>query len=100
MPKKQLPQIISANDLLSGEVVYLTKTGAWSRDHSNATVFEHADLPTKQLERLNRTDTSIVGTYLTVVELGGDHTPLPAHFREAFRASGPSNRFIGKQAHV
>ena len=100
MPTKLLPQIITANGLLSGEVVYLAKAGAWSRHLSEATVFTDASLCAKQLEQVGRGDTSIVGPYLATVKLGHNRAPVPLHFREVFRATGPSNRFIGKQAHV
>jgi len=39
----------------------------------------------------------VVGIYLADMEPGADGTPQPVHFREAFRAKGPSNYAHGKQ---
>lgn len=100
MTLKTASQIITANDLLSGEVVYLTASGAWSRAHSSAALFDHADRAGKQLEEIAHTDISIVGPYLAAGKIGNNQAVAPVHFREVFRATGPSNRFIGKQAHV
>jgi len=92
--------IITANDLISGEVVYLTKSGTWSRYHRQARVFVGAGIGAKHLAKIERSDTTIVGPYVVVVKALKDQAAEPAHFREVFRATGPSNRFIGKQAHV
>ncbi|MCF6272608.1 MAG: DUF2849 domain-containing protein [Rhodobacteraceae bacterium] len=98
MTLKSALQIITANDLLSGEVVYLTADGAWSCHHRNATIFAQGAQPLKHLAEIERGDTSVVGAYLAEAKVGEDQAAMPVHFREAFRATGPSNRFIGKQA--
>ncbi len=100
MPAKPLSQIITANDLLTGEVVYLTKTDTWTCHLGKAMVIDRAELSDKRLEQISSTDTSIVGPYLAAVKLGRNHTPAPVHLREVFRATGPTNHFIGTQAHV
>ncbi len=100
MPTKPPLQTITANDLISGEVVYLTERGAWSRHFADATVFLEADLCANQLAKIERSEPMIVGPYAVAVKAAQDQFAMPAHFREAFRATGPSNRFIGKQAHV
>ena len=34
MSRKFLPKVATANDLLEGDVVYLTPHDGWSRDHA------------------------------------------------------------------
>jgi hypothetical protein len=88
MSKAFKPQIISANDLLGGGVVYLTAQYGWSdyiaeaaqafdRDAA-AALLVHADQPGK-----------VVGPYLLDVTLD-DGTVQPDHFRERFRETGPT----------
>ena len=96
MPRAFTPKVITANALLEGDVVYLTKDDRWSRDLSEAELLTdeaHADL--RLIEAEKRAD-EIVGAYLTDMAPGPDG-PQPVHFREDFRATGPSNYFHGKQ---
>ncbi|MBU2981715.1 DUF2849 domain-containing protein [Lentibacter algarum] len=89
-------QVITANALLEGDVVYLSKTNHWVRRLEDAEVFADAELAKLALELAEVRDSEVVGVYLmnVSVETG---TPAPTHFREAFRQTGPSNRFHGKQ---
>jgi len=91
-------QIITANDLLTGEVVYLAKYGAWVRRHIEAVIFDHPDRATLCLAEISRSDITVVGPYLTRAKVNHHQAVKPVHFRAVFRATGPSNRFIGKQA--
>ena len=98
MPRLFTPKIVTANDLLEGDVIYQTIDG-WSRDLADAEVLTdeaHADL--RLIEALQQTATA-VGAYLAeaAVENG---RPVTTHFREAFRAKGPSNYVHGKQQTV
>lgn len=95
MPKAFTPKVVTANHLLEGDVVYQTADG-WTRELSRAELLTdeaHADL--RLIEASQQTD-EIVGAYLADVLAEGD-APAPAHFREAFRATGPSNYPHGKQ---
>ena len=95
MPKAFTPKVITANALLEGDVVYQTTAG-WSRHLKDAEVLTdeaHADL---RLIEAQAQASEVVGAYLADVTLDGA-TPQPAHFREAFRAKGPSNYAHGKQ---
>ena len=95
MPRPFTPKVVTANDLLKGDVIYQTETG-WTRRLDEAEILEdeaHADL--RLIEAIQQVDT-IVGAYLADVTLV-DGTPHPAHFREDFRATGPSNYRHGKQ---
>lgn len=96
MPKPALSQVVTGSDLLLGDVVYLTENDEWTRhlDHAERITDEaHAQLRLLFAVCLKN---SVVGAYLT------DVPPEPAalHFREAFRATGPSNYAHGKQEGV
>lgn len=98
MPKPFTPKVVTANALLEGDVIYQTTAG-WSRDLKDAEILTdeaHADL--RMIEASAQVDL-VVGVYLADVSLDGD-TPRPTHFRENFRATGPSNYAHGKQEHV
>jgi len=95
MPKPFTPKVVTANALREGDVIYQSTTG-WTRDLAQAEVLTdpaHADL--REIEAAAQTS-HVVGVYLADVALEGT-TPVPVHFREAFRAKGPSNYAHGKQ---
>jgi len=95
MPKPFTPKVITANALLEGDVVYLTATG-WTRDLANADILtDEADADLRLIEASAQVD-SVVGVYLADVKVT-DGIPHPTHFREDFRAKGPSNYAHGKQ---
>lgn len=97
MSRPFTPKIVTASDLVDGDVVYLTADDRWSRRISEAELIEdeaHAQL---RLLHAEAQHTRIVGAYLADVRPGPDG-PEPIHFREAFRATGPSNYAHGKQA--
>ncbi len=97
MPKAFTPKVITANALQEGDVIYLTRDGAWTRNLSEAEVL--TDEADAQIQLLNAEARSseAVGVYLADVA-EGLHGPEPTHFRETFRRTGPSNYFHGKQA--
>ena len=39
MPRKSYIKVITANALLSGDVIYLNSNGGWTRQHLNAKLF-------------------------------------------------------------
>jgi len=95
MTKPFTPKVITANALLEGDVVYLSSTG-WTRDLAAAEVLTdeaHADL--RMIEAFAQSEAA-VGVYLADVKID-NNTARPAHFREDFRATGPSNYAHGKQ---
>ena len=98
MPKPFTPKVVTANDLLIGDVVYQSETG-WTRVLEEAELLTdeaHADL--RLIEASQQTDV-IVGAYLADVAAEAG-TPAPTHFRETFRKTGPSNYHHGKQANA
>lgn len=99
MPKAFKPKIVTANDLLLGDVIYLTATGAWSRRHGDALVARTQDEAEELLAQAAAQQLKVVGPYLAEATLDVSGKPAPVHFREAFRTRGPSNYDHGKQAH-
>ena len=91
------PKTVTANDLRSGEAVWLTPDNRWSPHHQEAELIEdeaHAQL---RLLHAQRQGHIVVGAYLADAR-PGPNGPEPAHFREVFRTRGPSNHAHGKQA--
>jgi hypothetical protein len=96
----QLPVVLSANDLLAGDVVFLTASG-WTRNPAEAEVAQDIDAAAF-LEmragadvRANR----IVDPYLVPVVIDAGGMPVARHFRELIRQKGPSTHpDFGKQA--
>ena len=97
MPAIFTPKVITANALLEGDVVYLTEADTWSRTLQEAEVLtDEADAQIRLIDASARTG-EVVGVYLADVKPGKQGN-TPAHFREAFRMSGPSNYPHGKQS--
>ncbi|UWR20985.1 DUF2849 domain-containing protein [Sulfitobacter sp. S190] len=95
MPKAFKPSVITANALLEGDVVYMG-ADEWVRDLSDAEVItDEAVADLRMIETSAQSDL-VVGVYLAEVDMT-QGAPAPTHFREAFRAKGPSNYAHGKQ---
>jgi hypothetical protein len=96
----QHPQIIIANDLLEGDVVFLGHTG-WVRDHRDARV-AHSASEITAIEAIGKAEVAanrVVDALLIDVCLTAEGTPEPRHYRERLRTLGPSIRpDLGKQA--
>ena len=96
MPRPFPPQVVTANDLITGHVVYLTAADSWSGTLAEAEVLtDEADAQIRLLDAQRQTGV-VVGAYLAEVR-PTPQGPAPVHFREAFRAKGPSNYAHGKQ---
>jgi len=95
MAKAFQPSVITANALIEGDVVYL-QGQTWVRDLKAAEVLtDEADAEIRLLEASARA-AEVVGVYLIPVGTENDSIQT-THFREAFRAKGPSNYVHGKQ---
>ena len=96
MPRPIFDQIITANALLEGDVVYFTATDTWTRDIQQAEVFSDEAIAQVRLIDAMAQANVIIGAYLMPVQHTNDGR-APIHFREEFRAKGPSNYIHGKQ---
>lgn len=99
MAKPFSPKVVTANDLMDGDAVWLTAAGLWSLKADDALVLDTAEDAERALAAATAQQGQIVGAYLADIALA-DGRPL--HTREALRARGPSNYHHGKQetAHV
>ena len=98
MPREFTPKVVTANHLLQGDVIYQTATG-WTRRLAEAEVLtDEADADLRLIDASQQTDV-VVGAYLADVALE-DGVPVPTHFREIFRATGPDNYAHGKQVEL
>lgn len=89
MARIPTPQVVTANHLRQGHVVWLTATDAWSRALSEACVHHDPDLAQAALSRAQTQTGTVVGCYLAAVRVTPEG-PEPTHFREEFRRDGPS----------
>lgn len=96
--KPQSNWILTANDLLMGDVIYLSNSNTWTRTLNEAQVFVDEETANDALHVAGK-DISLLEPYLAKVNASSG-TPDPAHFREDFRATGPSNYHHGKQEHI
>jgi Protein of unknown function (DUF2849) len=93
-----MPQILTANDLPSGDVVYWNGT-KWVLSVRDAVLIEAAPAA-EALGAAELAAGRIVDPYLIDVALK-DGAPWPTRYREVVRASGPSvRRDLGKQAEI
>ena len=85
------PQVVTANDLLSGDVVYLTVARGWSRRIADAAIAPNVqDGATLLAEAEAQAKRNIVvAPYLIPVDASVT-PPKPVQYREILRADGPS----------
>ncbi len=87
-------QIVTANEILSGRVVYLTAAGTWTDDPREAAFAESAEdaeVLLAQAEAANaRSEVELVA--LIAATRGADGRPWPTRNREIIRALGPTVR--------
>lgn len=96
MSRRFSPSVITANALLSGEVVWLNADSQWSPRPNEAALFTDAAVAADRLAWAQAQSEAVVDPYLAGVK-PGPLGPEPTHFREAFRRRGPSNYAHGKQ---
>ena len=94
MSSETLVQVITANLLREGHVVWLTPEGGWSRDLASAQCFAGRPAAEAALARAEAQTDVVVGAYLASMR-PTPAGPEPVHFREAFRRAGPSARARG-----
>ena len=87
-------QVVTANLLREGHVVWLTADDGWTRDLARARAFDDPAEAEAALSRAAARSGEVVGAYLAPMRPTPDG-PTPVHFREAFRRAGPSTRARG-----
>ena len=93
-----MPQVMTAYDVPTGDVVYWTGNG-WTRDVREAAVFDDATAADAAAAQ-DTAAQKVMDHYPIDVELK-DGKPWPTRYREVVRASGPSVRLdLGKQAEL
>ena len=99
MAKAQDPQMLTANRLQDGEVLYW-KAGGWVLSLAEGDVFADPKAADAALAAAQAfvTGNQVVGVYLFDVRTGADGAIRPVKEREIIRAAGPTVRGEGKQA--
>ena len=97
MSRPFTPKVVTANALVEGDVVYMAVDGKWTRALAEAELIEDETLAQTRLADAEAQQDRVVGAYLADMRAGPSGSE-PAHFRETFRARGPSNYGHGKQA--
>ncbi|WP_281299878.1 MULTISPECIES: DUF2849 domain-containing protein [unclassified Iodidimonas] len=94
-------QMISANDLWTGQVVFLTRAGGWTTDPARAALSESAEDSEALLDLAAQSNAraEVELVHLIAASLRHDGTPWPSRNREDIRALGPTvRRDLGYQA--
>ncbi len=90
-------QVVTANRLSDGAVVYLTGKGGWSEWLSDGQVAVDSEIELLRIAERAVAANLVVDAYL--IEVVEDDGLRPARTREVIRAQGPSVRLdLGKQA--
>jgi hypothetical protein len=97
MTRRFHPVVVTASDLIEGDTVWLTAADRWTRDMAEAELITDEAHAALRLLHAQGQPGRVVGSYLAEAR-PGPAGPEPVHFREAFRARGPSNHPHGKQA--
>ena len=89
-------KVITANDLRSGEVIYMCFNHGWVTQFNDAAVITDTDPAKASLAFAEGQPDIAVGAYLSDVTVQANG-PTATHFRDKFRTQGPSNYAHGKQ---
>jgi hypothetical protein len=95
-----MPEVITANRLTDGVVVFQTLDESWIEDFIRARVLSDPQATASALARAKQDEENnvVVDPYAIVVEERNGHL-TPKALREAIRATGPTiRRDLGKQA--
>lgn len=99
MPKPTTAKVATANDLLDGDVIFLTEDGDWTRAIEDAKVAGSTEDADRLLAMATADFARAVTPYLVDVTLDAEGRPRPVHYRERIRLAGPTNRpDLGRQA--
>lgn len=86
-----MPQIVIANSLTDGFVVFLTENHAWSGNVADAALASDDSSAAQLLKAAQQAEQNnvVIDPYLIEVEVNGAG-PKPLEYREYIRAYGPS----------
>ncbi|TCP40406.1 DUF2849 domain-containing protein [Rhodovulum marinum] len=89
MTRIALPAVVTANDLLTGDAIWLTPGGNWSRALADAELLSEPARAQARLAQAAARPDRVVAPYLAAVRPGA-FGPRPVEFRERVRARGPA----------
>lgn len=89
MAKAFHPGLVSANHLATGLVIYRAADGRWVTRPEEAEFISDVQVAAQRLAEAEAEAHIAVGPYIAPSKPGASG-PVPAHFRETFRAHGPS----------
>lgn len=92
MTRAKHPQILTAYNLASGEILYLDQAGNWQPDIGAAWIFDEAERADTALG-VEQGRIELVDPYLVEVSLETGR-PVPVEFRERFRTEGISLDYL------
>ncbi|MBX2836795.1 MAG: DUF2849 domain-containing protein [Gammaproteobacteria bacterium] len=99
MAQSEVQQVLTGNDLQTGEVIFYTQMGTFTEDLTKALVFDDDSEASAALKRIIDGAGDVVGAYLIEVQSGSKGVQA-SHIRERIRTAGPTNYFHGKQEEV
>jgi ABC-type Fe3+-hydroxamate transport system substrate-binding protein len=85
------PVVVTANNLLDGQVVYLSNHHQWRGALKTALIVETQEQAEQLLAKAQSQTEQIVGPYLIEVSCSVGGTPRPTHLREWIRVLGSSH---------
>lgn len=86
-----MPQIVTANDLISGDVVFRTADGAWARDVNAAGVLaDKAAAEAAHAAALGDVKAAVVVDVALIDVTAAEGKVVPVKLRERIRAFGPT----------
>ena len=83
-------QVVTANDLLTGDVIYVAAGCQWSRNINDALILNDEQAVNCTLEQAQRQTLEVVDPYLVSVEPDAYGNIVPLHYREQIRVNGPN----------
>jgi len=86
--RAETAKLVTANHLLTGEVIYLSRKSLWERSLNNAALFANEEEASQALVHATKPGRPVVGAYLADATRGPSG-PVPVETREAIRAAGP-----------
>ena len=88
--KNAVLHIVSANDLLTGEVRYLSDSGEWSSQLTTARLLTDNHAAISLVEQAENQTNVVTDPYMVEVTLNVQGILTPVRLREIIRSSGPT----------